>query len=162
MPHFFVIDFFTGDRASDLGRLQTNQVFRLKAREGFLLRLTFNKTLRKEVPRSVALTPLPEFDVCPVRWIKYSIAVCDLLYISLSPGYFYRATIRGRDVGPAPFAGSAVNNRLHKHLTGAKLHGDETPQSFRVGLSNTLRMEDWGHSYALLTLCQARLPLSPF
>lgn len=27
---FLVVDFFTGDRASDLGRLQSNQVFRLK------------------------------------------------------------------------------------------------------------------------------------
>ena len=65
---FFVIDFFTGDRASELMRLQTNQVFRLKDREGFLLRLTFTKTWRKGVPRSVALIPFPEFDVCPVRW----------------------------------------------------------------------------------------------
>ena len=137
---FFVIDFFTGDTASDLGRLQTNQVLRLKGWEGFLLRLAFTKTLRKGVPRFVALTPFPEFDVCPVRWIKNYIAVCDLPDISLSPGYFFRATIRGRDVGLAPFVGSTVNNRLHKHLTGAKLHGGETPNSFRVGLSNTLRL----------------------
>jgi hypothetical protein len=34
---FFVVNFFTGDRASDLGRLLTSQVFRLKDREGFLL-----------------------------------------------------------------------------------------------------------------------------
>ena len=37
---FFVVDFFTGDRASDLGRLLANQVFRLKDRKGFLLKLT--------------------------------------------------------------------------------------------------------------------------
>jgi hypothetical protein len=32
---FLVVDFFTGDRAADLGRLQSNQVFRLKDRVGF-------------------------------------------------------------------------------------------------------------------------------
>ena len=32
---FFVVDSFTGDRASDLGRLLANQVFRLKDRKGF-------------------------------------------------------------------------------------------------------------------------------
>lgn len=32
---FFVVDFFTGDRASDLGRLQSCNVFRLRDREGF-------------------------------------------------------------------------------------------------------------------------------
>ena len=37
---FFIVDFFTGDRASDLGRLQSCNVFRLKDREGFLLRFT--------------------------------------------------------------------------------------------------------------------------
>ena len=43
---FFVIDFYTGDRASDLGRLKADQLFRLKDREGFLLNFTFSKTRR--------------------------------------------------------------------------------------------------------------------
>ena len=41
---FFVTDFYTGDRASDLGRLKADELFRLKDREGFLLNLTFSKT----------------------------------------------------------------------------------------------------------------------
>ena len=36
---FFVVDFFTGDRASDLGRLLANQVFRLKDRKGFFVKI---------------------------------------------------------------------------------------------------------------------------
>ena len=40
---FFIVDFFTGDRASDLGRLQSCNVFRLRDREGFLLRFTLTK-----------------------------------------------------------------------------------------------------------------------
>ena len=43
-------------------------------------------------------------------------------------------------VSQKPFLGSAVNNRLPKHLTGAKLDCGDTPQSFRLGLSNTLNM----------------------
>ena len=43
-------------------------------------------------------------------------------------------------VSQKPFLGSAVNNRLRKHLTGAKLDCGDTPQSFRLGLSNTLNM----------------------
>ena len=39
-----------------------------------------------------------------------------------------------------PFLGSAVNNCLRRHLTGAKLNGGETPPSFRLSLSNTLNM----------------------
>ena len=43
-------------------------------------------------------------------------------------------------VGSRPFLGSAVNNRLHKHFTGAKIDCGETPHNFRLGLSNTLNM----------------------
>ena len=49
--------------------------------------------------------------------------------------------IRGRrngSIGSKPFRGSAVNNRLRKHLSEAKLYAGETPHSFRVGLSNSL------------------------
>ncbi|CAH3046190.1 unnamed protein product, partial [Porites lobata] len=40
---FFIVDFFTGDRASDLNLLQSCNVFRLRDREGFLLRFTLTK-----------------------------------------------------------------------------------------------------------------------
>ena len=36
--------------------------------------------------------------------------------------------------------GSAVSSRLKKHLSEAKLYAGETPHSFRVGLSSTLRL----------------------
>ena len=52
---FFIVDFFTSDRASDLGRLQPCNVFRLKDREGFLLRFTLTKTLRKGPPPALSL-----------------------------------------------------------------------------------------------------------
>ena len=35
---FSVVDVFTGDRASDLGRNQSRNVFKLRDREGYLLR----------------------------------------------------------------------------------------------------------------------------
>ena len=47
---FFIVDFFTGDRASDISRLQSCNVFRLRDREGFLLRFTLTKNLRKGPP----------------------------------------------------------------------------------------------------------------
>ena len=53
---------------------------------------------------------------------------------------FFRASDRGRVVSQRPLLSSAVNNRLHKHLKGAKLDCGEIPHSFRLGLSNTLSM----------------------
>lgn len=45
---FFVVDFFTGDRASDLGRLQSCNVFKLRDREGYLKRAATNLNRRVE------------------------------------------------------------------------------------------------------------------
>ena len=38
---FLVVNFFTGDRASDLGRLQSRNVFKLRDQEGYLLRIQY-------------------------------------------------------------------------------------------------------------------------
>ena len=168
---FFVVDFFTKDLASDLGRLLANQVFRLKDRKGFLLKLTLTKTTRGSATSPFILQPFEDAGVCPVAWIEYYLSVCNLLHIVLDGGYFFRATDRGRAVSQKPSLGSAFNNRLRKHLTGAKLNGGETPHScFRLGLSNTLnmlgcshdhisrllRMAQWGYGSALYQDVQYR------
>lgn len=142
---FFIVDFFTGDRASDLGRLLASQVFRLKDRRGFLLKLTLTKTSRGDAPSPFILEPFRGHGVCPVSWIEYYLSVCQLLNIELAEGYFFRATDRGRAVSQRPFLGSAVNNRLGKYLTEAKMNCGETPHSFRLGLSNTLNMLGCSH-----------------
>jgi len=105
-----------------------------------LLKLTLTKTTRGSATSPFILEPFEDSGVCPVAWIEYYLSVCNLLNIVLDGGYFFRATNRGRVVSQKPFLGSAVNNRLRKHLTGAKLNGGETPHSFRLGLSNTLNM----------------------
>ena len=137
---FYVADFFTGDRASDLGRLQSCNVFQLQHREGFLLRFTLTTNLCKGPPRSVALIKFAHSDVCPVAWIQYYITVCQYLKVPLDQGYFFRTAEGSSLIGSKPFTGSAVNNRLRKHLSEAKLYAGETPHSFRVGLSNTTTM----------------------
>ena len=137
---FFVVDFFTGDMALDLGHPQSCNMFWLQDHEGFLLRFTLTKNLCKGPPRSVALIKFAHSDVCPVAWILYYITVCQCLKVPLDQGYFFRTAERSGSIGSKPFTGSAVNNRLRKHLSEAKLYARETPHSFRVGLSNTLRL----------------------
>ena len=81
---FFVVDFFTADRASDLGRLLANQVFRLKDRKGFLLKFTLTKTFRGDTSCPFDLEPFTNNEVCrPVSWIEYYLCVCHLLSIEL-------------------------------------------------------------------------------
>ena len=86
----FVVDFFTGDRASDLGRLLANQVFRLKDRKGFLLKFTLTKTFRGGTSWPFVLEPFTNNEVCPVSWIEYYLSVCHFLSIELDGGYMFR------------------------------------------------------------------------
>lgn len=86
---FFVINFFTGDRASDLGQLRADQVFKFKDREGYLLNFTFGKTRTKGRPRPFALILIPQKEVCPVLWIRYYLTACEALGVTLAPGFFF-------------------------------------------------------------------------
>ena len=73
---FFLTDFYTGDRASDLGRLKADALFRLKDRKGFLLNLTFSKTRC-----AGQLRPF-----CPVTYTKcicLSVFLVELLYFRM-------------------------------------------------------------------------------
>ena len=101
--------------------------------------------LRKGPPRSFALIPFGESTVCPVNWITYFLSVCDLLNVRPTRGFFLRASDRSEDVGSRPLVGSAVNNWLRGYLVKVKFFDGETPHSFRVGLSNTLRSLDCLH-----------------
>ena len=111
---FFVVDFFTGDRASDLGRLLANQVFRLKDRKGFLLKFTLTKTFRGDTSCPFVLEPFTNSEVCSVFWIEY-LSFCHFRSIELAGRYMFRATDRRKVVRFRPFLVSAVNNRLRKH-----------------------------------------------
>ena len=106
---FFVVDFYSGDRASDLGRLQADQVFRLKDREGFLLNFTFGKTIRAGLSCPFALLRIPNVPVCPVFWLNYYIAACKALGVPLLSEYLFRSSEHKKTVSHRPLGGSAVS-----------------------------------------------------
>jgi integrase len=137
---FFVVDLFTGDRASDLGRLESRSVFRFSGEQGLLLNFTFGKTLRgtENSSRSFALFPAPSLAICPVFWFEYYLDYCRSMRIDLHPGYIFRVAAGQRSVSDQPFTGSAVNNRLRAHLNAAGIHSGETPHSFRTGIATTI------------------------
>lgn len=132
-------DFFTGDIASDLGRLQSHCVFQLPHEGGFLHNISLGKTLRgmDALTRPFMLFPTPSVRICPVFWFRYYL---DSMAISLHPGYVFRASTDQKYVSDQQFMGSAVNNRLRSHLLAAGLHSGETPHSFRTGLATTLTL----------------------
>ena len=91
---FFVVAIFTGDRASDLGRLQSRNVFKLRDWQGYLLRFTRTNNIRTGSPRSFSLIKFIHPEVCPVAWVRYFTMVCQCVGISLDQGYYFRVTER--------------------------------------------------------------------
>ena len=87
----FVIDFYTDDRASDLGRLKADQLFPLRDREGFL-NFTFSKTRRAGQSCPFALLRIPDVPVCQVFWLNYYIATCGALGVPLLGEYLFRSS----------------------------------------------------------------------
>ena len=122
-----------------MGRLQADQVFRLKDREGVLLNFTFGKTNRVSLSHPFALLRVPNVPVCQIFWLNYYIAACKALGVLLLGGYLFRASEHDKAVSHRPLGGSAVSARLRKYLKATAIDDRETPHSFRVGLSYTLK-----------------------
>ena len=136
---FFVTDFFTRDRASDLGSLNADQLFRLKDMEGLHLNFTFSKMRHAGQSRPFALLRIPNVPVCPAFWLNYYIAACGALGAPLPGEYLFRSSEHKKFVSHRPFAGPAVSAGLQKYLTAAGINDGDTPHSFLVGISYTLK-----------------------
>lgn len=84
---FFVGDFYTGDRTSDLGHLRADQLFHLKDSEGFLCNFTLSKTRCAGEARPLTLLHIPNVNVCPVFWLNYYTGALAFLFsVSTSLG----------------------------------------------------------------------------
>ena len=82
---------------------------------------------------------IPNVPVCPVFWLNYYIAACKALGVPLLGEYLFRASEHKKEVSHRPLGGSAVSAHLRKYLKAAAIDNRETPHSFRVGLSYTLK-----------------------
>ena len=104
---FFSVDFFSGDRSSDLGRVLSREVLFFPQSSGILFNHTFGKTLRGDSVNTFAVKRCDNQVVCPVRNFERYLSISKLLRIDLSKGCLFRAT-KGNSVLADPFVGSAV------------------------------------------------------
>ncbi len=137
---FFSVDFFSGDRGSDLGRIKSCDVLSFPDNKGFLFNQVFGKTLRGKGENVFGLKPVPNSPFCPVANLRFYVSLAEKMAINLKNGYLFRATDRQGNVTESPFVGSAVANRLKKHLSALKIDDGETMHSFRSGCSITLSL----------------------
>ena len=75
---FFSLDFFSGDRASDLGRFKAIDVLKHPDGSGLLFHQHVGKTLRGKLSRAFAVKQTANPAICPVRNCSFS-STCVLL-----------------------------------------------------------------------------------
>ena len=137
---FFGIDFFSGNRSSDLGRTKSKEVLLFPDSPGLLFNHTFGKTLRGNSTHSFSVRSSSNSDICPPRNFMLYLNICCLISVDISQGYLFRATSKAGHISDKPFIGSLVYNRFKQYLKDAGLDGGETPHSLRAGCSITLEL----------------------
>jgi len=137
---FFCLEFYSGDRASDLGRVFTKEIASLPTRDGLLFHPTFGKTLRGGNANTFMVKRCRDVVICPVSNLELYVRLCDLMKVNLRDGYLFRTLSSKGDVSASPFLGSAVANRLTRHLRDVGINSGETMHSFRSGCSITLSL----------------------
>lgn len=136
---FFTLDFFSGDRSSDLGRIMLREALFFPDRSGILFRQSFGKTLRGDAQNAFAVRRCDNEVLCPVKNFERYLSLCRLMRVELQSGFLFRTTC-GNSVTEQPFTGSAVYNRLKFYLRKINADEGETPHSSRAGCSITLAL----------------------
>lgn len=137
---FFCLDFYSGDRASDLGRVYTKEILTLPDGDGFLFHHLFGKTLRGGSSNIFAVKACEDRSICPVANLRLYVTIADRMGIPLRDGYLFRVMDPKGKVSSNPFQGSAVASRLRHHLEVLRINDGETMHSFRAGCSITLSL----------------------
>ena len=85
---FFCLDFYSGERATDLGRVYTKEVLLLPEDQGLLFHQTFGKTLRgNDSKNQFAVKRCPQDTmVCPVVNLTTYVKIADFMNINLREG----------------------------------------------------------------------------
>ena len=117
---FFCLDFYSGDRGSDLGRIFTKEIVCLSDGDGFLFRHTFGKTLWGGGKNNTfMIKKCPDPKTSPVAKLKLYVNLCYLTCLNLRDGYLFRVLNSKNEISADLFVGSAVANRLTLHLRSA-------------------------------------------
>lgn len=136
---FFTLLAFSGDRAGDLGALQSNQMHWLPNKEGIIFSLVKGKTVDIRDPRVVIIFNADVEELCPLKKILSYIDFCEKNNINLNSGFFFRPlSASQKEISDVPFSSSTANSRLKMYLQKTKQWEGETPHSYRSGCALTL------------------------
>ena len=135
---FFTTQWFSGDRAGDLGRAVAKEVTRLD--DGSLLyNHTVGKTIREAGGQVFVVPRVPEdLSLCPVEAFDRYVSACRGASVDLLDGFLFHPTAPPHHLSArnAPFLSNAATKRLREYLPD----GDFAAHGARAGCAITLLM----------------------
>lgn len=137
---FFTVEFFTGQRASDLGRLKTVDILQNPNGKSLLIHQRVGKSLRGGSTKPIPIRSSGNPAICPVDNLRFYRSMCQAMHINLRKGFLFRTTTRHSAVSCSPFLASAAQARLVTYLTSLDLYKNETIHGFRGGTAILLTL----------------------
>ncbi|XP_064635179.1 uncharacterized protein LOC135492564 [Lineus longissimus] len=141
---FFKLQFFAGDRLSDLARMPSQGVRYLPDNSGFAISHSFTKVIRRTDGKcnTFVIKRCEDKLVCPVLAIERYIQWARSFGANLSLGYLFRVVAESGRVLDKSVGYSAMYSRFVLYLTTLGIYEGETPPppSLRAGCAITLKL----------------------
>ncbi len=133
---FFRMVIQTGDRANDLGSVQTDDIYWMEKGGDYILKLCQGKTCSVARPRYVPLFRSEDRELCPVTSLTVMMNLFGAAGADLKHGYVFRPLSDDRNTFiNSQMSSSGINARLQMHLERASMYSGETIHGARRGLA---------------------------
>lgn len=149
---FLKLQFFGGDRASDLSQCLSQEFKRLNDDSGFVVTHTVGKTLGDGKTNEFCIMRLDDHTICPVFGLEKYVTGAKDLGINLSLGYLFRILDNSREnILESPVSYSSMYSRLKFYLKSLGIDEGETLHSLRGGCAVTLAVLGCGSSEEIMS-----------
>lgn len=138
----FKLQFFAGDRASDVAQVLAQEIKVLPDNSGFVFNHTFGKTLRGGDGKvnTFVIKRCNDQLICPIAGLEEYLTWARRFGVDLSTGFLFRPVARDDRVLDESISYSAIYERLKTYLSTLGINEGETPHSMRSGCAVTLEL----------------------
>lgn len=139
---FLKVQFFAGDRASDLSIVPAQEVKRLEDDSGMSFCHTITKTIRgvKGTANRFVIKRCDDLEICPIFGLERYVKWCSQWGVDLSCGYLFRIVDESGRVLDNNVTYQTMYIRFKEYLVTLGIYEGETPHSLRAGCSIFLGM----------------------
>ena len=141
----FKLQFFAGDRASDMCNVLTQEIKKLSDGSGYVFNHTYGKSLRGDGKcNTFVIKKCEDITICPVEGLNKYYKWAKEKSVDLRLGYLFRPVSESGRVLDQQLGYTAIYERLKSYLTILGINEGETPHSLRHGFAVSMAVS--GHT----------------